>query len=261
MKTKLTLLLLFVVANSMASVCCPVWLVGKLYVVDENNRPLNVKIWRHYSAKDSSLLLKDRFRYDQNVNQDTNAYEFWNGGYRSYSDNSESNRYLRIQVEGYTDVIIRKLEFDYKYGTKVKKVMVKMYPRKFVKSGDRITLINQFVCDKIKVDIDSMVIDIKDYGKSIEKAKEASLLSASSMLSVESYPNPVTNYLILKINAEIKEPYQFKLLDAEGKVVTQNTVSANVSNVDLQWISKGRYVLMVYDPKGKPVLARNFIKI
>jgi hypothetical protein len=168
---------------------------------------------------------------------------------------------MRIKVEGYTDVIIRNLKFDYRYGTKVKKVMIKMYPMKYVRTGDKIALVSQFACDKINVDIDSMVVDIKDYSKSIEQAKEASLLSGSSMLSVESYPNPVTNYLILKVNAEIKEPYYFKLLDAEGKLVTQNLVSVNVSNVDLQWISKGRYILMVYDPKGNPVLSRNFIKI
>jgi hypothetical protein len=136
-----------------------------------------------------------------------------------------------------------------------------MYPRKFIKTGDRITLVSQFVCENLIVEKDSMMVDINNYKQSIDNAKEAKILSSSSLLSVESFPNPVTDYLIVKINTVIKEPYQIKLLDSEGKLITQNTISANVSNVDLQWISKGRYILMVYDPKGNPVLSRNFIKI
>jgi hypothetical protein len=115
MKTKLTLLLLILVSSSMASICCPVWIVGKLYVVDENNNPVSVKIWRHYSSIDSSLMSKRKYRYGQNENKDTNAYEFWNGGFRGGSNNNEtngSNKYIRIQAEGFTDVIIRNLIFE-----------------------------------------------------------------------------------------------------------------------------------------------------
>lgn len=264
MKIKLTFLSLFFVVNSMASVCCPVWLVGKLYVVDENNRPVNVKVWRHYSDKDSSLQPKRRYWYGEAETKDTNAYEFWNGGFTgslNYMDKSTSNRYLRIQAEGYTDVIIRNLKFIDNEKSGINKLVIKMYARKYIKTGDRITLIQQFECDKIIVETDSMVVDIKFYEKTIKNAREASLLSNSSLLSVESYPNPVTDYLVVKINSEIKEPYQFKLLDAEGKLISQSKILVNISNVDLQWISKGRYILMVYDPKGNPVLSRTFLKI
>jgi len=258
MKTKIILLALFSFFKIYDVMACPVWIVGKLYVVDENNKPLTAQIWTYY-ASDSFLRSKDNY-FSREQEMDTNVYNFWEGGLRYYSDNEvKSDKYLRIQAEGYADVIIKELKFDGEYN--VPKIIIKMYPKRFVKTGQTITLLDHYVCNKELIVKDSMEINFADYLESIQNASLVTLGEEATLMTVECYPNPVTDFLVLKINAEVTEAYSTKLTDMQGKLIRQTALTSRETKYDLKWEVSGNYILFVYDPKGNPVFSTKLLKI
>jgi len=255
MKTKILLILLLsLIFNQTGFACCWSYPIGKLYVTDENNKHINVKVWIYTNTKDSALMKKSK---PSSYVTDTNVYRFWNYYYRG--DHSAREKFLRIQADGYADVVIKNIVFD-EESLKIPIIVIKMYAKKYIKSGDKITLLDQYYCNKSLLVKDSTEINMKDYVESVQKSASAMAGSTATIMAVESYPNPVTDYLILKINAPVTKPYSLSLVDMQGKLISQSALTLQETKYDLQWITQGNYILMVYDPKGQPVFSKKFVK-
>lgn len=248
---------------------CPVWIIGKMYVVDENNKFINAKVWR-FDNKDSTLLDKgSRWGWqldDEDANSiDTNVFEFYGGGGWAWIDDEAPEKvttYYRIKADGYADVILKDINFREEEGKGLPVLYIKMYPKKFIKVGNKLSLIERYVYDKDIVATDTMEINFSNYIQNIQTTASSIMVGDNeTMLMVESYPNPVTDYLILKINSTVTEPYTLKLMDMQGKLVKQTALTTQETKYDLQWQTKGNYIVLVYDPKGNPIFSRQFVKM
>ncbi|MFM9946270.1 MAG: T9SS type A sorting domain-containing protein [Bacteroidia bacterium] len=270
MKLKIFTLAFFSVFFNSVSISCPIWLEGKIIVVDENGRVLDAQIWK-IRNKDSFQLNKGA-QYDWgnneddnqiNVNSDTNFFEFWTGGGWYFT---ESERpfliHYRVRVPGYADVIIKDIDFNYSFEKVLPVLFVKMYPKRFYKSADKMSLIDRYVYDKVFEVNDTAELNFVNYMEYLQINSDNVMRGENkTLLAVESYPNPVTDYIILKINTAITEPYTLKLMDMQGKLVKQSALTMQETKYDLQWQAKGNYIVMVYDPKGNPIFSRQFVKM
>jgi hypothetical protein len=94
---------------------CPVWHEGDIFVVNEKDIPLNAQVWRVYwnetkHWRDSILIDPNNYgghwdysrkTYDSVINRTCiYGHYLWTSG---------SKRLLRIQVKGYSDLIIRNI--------------------------------------------------------------------------------------------------------------------------------------------------------
>jgi len=235
---------------------CPVWHIGDLYVLDEYGNQVNAKVWKYYSKTDSFRMTKESYY----LSSDTNAFEFWTGNYRG--GYGKTDIFIRIEAEGYADVSIKSIEFiKIAERRRYPKLVVVMYPKKFIKHGDKFVQISQIVYGKPIIVKDSLTLTMKDYLEFIpNKSTSNSLLMDNSIMSVESYPNPVTDLIILKINSPILEPYKLKLMDINGNIVSEIFLTNNETRYDLSWISKGSYFIQVFEPNGNPIYIKKFIK-
>lgn len=263
MKTKTLLLVALGIFTSFELFACPVWMIGKIRIVDENNKPVNAKIWKFVSKNDS-------FQMDKSINyrtelHDTDYYAMYSGGgwgRYDYEDRVAADYYLRIQAEGYADVTLKSLDYNLRNNRENYPVLVvKMYSGRFIKSGEQMTLINQYAYNQDIIVDDSTILGYQDYITSLGDIELLGLGNHGSLLAVESYPNPVLEHMTIKINSEIIEPYILKLMDSQGKLIRQTTLTAAETKYDLQWQAAGRYILMVLNPEGKPIFSRQFVKI
>jgi hypothetical protein len=78
-------------------------------------------------------------------------------------------------------------------------------------------------------------------------------------LLVESYPNPVKDYLTLDIQSNIKEPWSVIFTDLSGKQVLKTLVNESLTSFDLSGIPPGTYIMVVYNNNKIPIYSRRFI--
>lgn len=256
MKSKILLLLIFSVSlqNSDA---CPIWPVGKMLIIDETGKPIpNAVVWRYWSSKDSFINDKSNYRHLL----DTNIYMFWSGS--GYSRASKLPRTFRITAKGFADVVIKDLNFiNSDDEDKLPLIVITMYTNKYVKRGDLLTLLTSFKYEtKLEVK-DSVVLKLSDY---LEAITDASLVSETSRVAnyvVKTYPNPVKDILNIDLNLQVTKPYNAKLLNAQGLLLSEVELNAQTNTIDMQWQTAGVYFIQVYNPEGVLLYAFKFIKI
>ncbi len=66
-------------------------------------------------------------------------------------------------------------------------------------------------------------------------------------LKLLAYPNPVTTKLVLEFGAQIESKFSFAVVDVQGKIVTQNEVEAQKTEIDFESQLPGTYYLTVYN--------------
>jgi len=258
MKSKILTLMLFSLFLQNAE-ACPIWPIGKMLIVDEIGKPIpNAVLWRYWTPKDS--FINDKSHYSRTL--DTNIYMFWTGGgfYRS----GKMAKTFRITAKGYSDVVIKDLSFKTSYDydeDKLPLIVVTMYTNKYVKRGDLLTLLTSFKYEtKLEVS-DSIVLKLSDY---LEAITDASLVSEASRVAnyvVKTYPNPVKDILNIDINLQVTKPYNAKLLNAQGQLLSEVELNAQTNTIDMQWQTAGVYFIQVYNPEGVLLYAFKFIKI
>ena len=62
-------------------------------------------------------------------------------------------------------------------------------------------------------------------------------------LEMNVYPNPTTNYLILKV--EDADKFSYQLFDMQGKVIENNIVIANSTTIKMKEFPKATYFLKI----------------
>ncbi len=262
MKSKILFLLVVALCCIYNAMSCPTWRIGKMYIVDENNKPIqNARVWVYSSLTDS-------FKFGKSKYFDTNAYYFWTGGlrfYRSEEERKPANKCLLIQAEGYAEVAIKELKFtgkvDYSNEEETLPVLlIKVYTKRYVKKGDLFTLMNNYICEKRLEVKDSLIVGIDDYTESIREANTVVNAQRVSAYIVKTYPNPVKDKLNIEINATVTKPYKAILLDVQGKLINESQLTVQQSTVDMEWQSAGIYFIQVFDPEGVLLYAFKFIK-
>lgn len=65
-------------------------------------------------------------------------------------------------------------------------------------------------------------------------------------LMVSAYPNPVTDYLTLKIESDLYASWFISLLDMNGKLLERKNITANETNIVMNNFAPASYILKVY---------------
>lgn len=74
------------------------------------------------------------------------------------------------------------------------------------------------------------------------------------------YPNPTKNNIILKIpNTDFKST-SYQLFDTRGRMLIQNTVTNSETNIAINKLSVGTYILKIYNHSSKAIKTFNIIK-
>lgn len=69
-------------------------------------------------------------------------------------------------------------------------------------------------------------------------------------LTISAFPNPTTDYLILKINTYNSENFEYKLFDSNGKLLDNKQISDKETIIKTtQWLNS-TYYLSVYNEKS-----------
>ncbi len=255
MKSKILTLILFSLFHHNAD-ACPIWPIGRMLIVDEAGKPIpNVVMWRCYTQVDSFIIKKNNY----NDLKDTNVYIFWN---RSYYANTRMLKTFRITAKGFTDVLIKDLNFiNLNDDDKLPLIVITMYTNKYVKRGDLLTLLTSFKYEtKLEVK-DSEVLKLSDYLESITDANLVSEAVRVANYVVKTYPNPVKDILNIDINVQVTKSYHAKLLNAQGQLLNEVELNAQRNTIDMQWQTTGVYFIQVYDPDGVLLYAFKFLKI
>jgi len=86
----------------------------------------------------------------------------------------------------------------------------------------------------------------------LEKFKEIEL-------SLSTYPNPVTDLLILKVESVIWKDLNFQMYSSEGKILFSDNLLNSETNIDMSALAPGMYLLRVCMEKD-PVKTFKIIK-
>ena len=66
-----------------------------------------------------------------------------------------------------------------------------------------------------------------------------------STISLTTYPNPTSNYLVLEFTDYSNEKMEYQLIDLNGKTIIKNTITDSKTQIDLNNYSKGTYLIKV----------------
>lgn len=232
---------------------CPVYLKGKIKIVDEYNKVIpNAIIWG-YSSLNDSFKVRKRFKYIEKP--DTNTYYIYTkGGWGGwdYEDYKFPDKEYFIEAEGYASLIVRGVHFKRERGDTVfPTLVVTMYGQKYKKVNNSIALYDKFIIDETVQVKDTVRLKWKDYVGDEDDISNG--FGKEVFTKVTTYPNPVMKGLHIKINYAITSPLTAKISDVQGKLIEEIRIENNEVDWDLQWHKKGSYFLTVYDETNKPI--------
>ena len=64
-------------------------------------------------------------------------------------------------------------------------------------------------------------------------------------ISLITYPNPTTDYLVLEFTDYSNEKMEYHLIDLNGKTIIKNSISSSKTQIDLNTYSKGIYFIKI----------------
>ena len=64
-------------------------------------------------------------------------------------------------------------------------------------------------------------------------------------ISLITYPNPTTDYLVLEFTDYSNEKMEYHLIDLNGKTIIKNSISSSKTKIDLNTYSKGIYFIKI----------------
>ena len=96
----------------------------------------------------------------------------------------------------------------------------------------------------------------------VQHAFEISTLSLEANalnLSLMAYPNPTQELLNLRVGNYNKEKLAYKLVDLEGKVISEATINSEITAIDMKQLPVATYFVEVHN-EGKKVHVFKIIK-
>lgn len=73
----------------------------------------------------------------------------------------------------------------------------------------------------------------------------------AELATISVYPNPTTDYLNIKIDANNSSNWDVKVLDMNGRIVRNTTFSGNAYNMNISEFATGIYTLKLVSDKGE----------
>ena len=70
-------------------------------------------------------------------------------------------------------------------------------------------------------------------------------------LSFEVYPNPAINFLTLKVDGEVQQPFSVSLYDLYGKLISTQKIVSNETRIEMRNLIPATYFLKVSDTVGE----------
>ena len=64
-------------------------------------------------------------------------------------------------------------------------------------------------------------------------------------LSLSTYPNPVTDHLILKVESLIWKDLNFQMYSSEGRILSSDKLLNSETNIDMSTLAPGLYLIKV----------------
>lgn len=251
MKSKLLTLILILFSIQIAQ-ACPIWLVGRVIVVDEFDQPIkDAKLIRYYNGGHDSSIIEI----------DTQGYEVFDGGLRySFTRNNVPTFNYRVVADGYADWRIKDFSFD---GTLefIPILKIVMSRHRYMFLGNVYTKVKVFSSEKIlNIDKDTFTLSIEQSIERTEKFNYTTSSELRSSLNVNSYPNPVKDRLSIEVKDSLVHPYKAVLCDLNGRVITEQELTQNITDINLQFESAGFYLISVYKHDGELLYSTKFIK-
>jgi len=81
----------------------------------------------------------------------------------------------------------------------------------------------------------------------VNQAGNAGVKNVAGNLSVNTFPNPVTDELLIAIKGTVPEELTARLKDITGKVVRQMLISRNLTELNMEDLAAGLYILDLQD--------------
>jgi len=97
----------------------------------------------------------------------------------------------------------------------------------------------------------------------VQQAFEIQTLSNPGLLTVQltavTYPNPTTDYVVLKITDTALENLQYTLFDVNGKTIVSKKITTSITEITMKNYSIGMYLLKL-TKKNQPLKTFKIIK-
>jgi hypothetical protein len=97
----------------------------------------------------------------------------------------------------------------------------------------------------------------------VQQAFEFQTLSNLRLLTVQlkavTYPNPTTDFIVLKITDITLKNLQYTLFDFNGKAIASSPIKTSSTEIPMKYLSKGMYLLKL-TKKNKPLKSFKIIK-
>ena len=97
----------------------------------------------------------------------------------------------------------------------------------------------------------------------VQQAFEIQTLSNPGLLTVQltavTYPNPTTDYVVLKITDTALENLQYSLFDLNGKTIVSKKITTSSTEINTRNFSIGMYLLKL-TKKNQPIKTFKIIK-
>lgn len=79
-------------------------------------------------------------------------------------------------------------------------------------------------------------------------------------LSISLYPNPSSDYIVLKTVKELFESLTFQLFDSQGKKIDQGQISAEETIISMKVWSVGTYYVDIFNQQNNKIQSFKIIK-
>lgn len=268
MKRKLRrILITTILFSGLSAWACPVWLVGYVKIVDETGKVLkDAKLWYVYGANDSALRSRAKLDIEDSVYLD--KYSVYTGG-GSWDEipGPVFREYYRVQCDGFTDVVIKDIEFTRKKSSwpgrnaaELPTLNIVMYKSQFIQKGDYFIKLNEYVVDEVKVDSDSTVVNIKQYTHDLINESVEATIERALKSPYLSYPNPVKDKITVEVKDSMPQPLKVKVYDLAGKVVFEADHTESKLEYDLSVLAAGSYFIRIETQEGEMKYCRKFVK-
>jgi len=105
-----------------------------------------------------------------------------------------------------------------------------------------------------------MIVSYNGYAQVAQSFENNPILMTNqvkSPISYHVYPNPISDYLTIKIND--KKKFQYVISNIIGKRILQGQVNKSI-NLDLTGLRKGIYVLNIYNNVNEKLASKKLVK-
>jgi hypothetical protein len=100
-------------------------------------------------------------------------------------------------------------------------------------------------------------IDCPDESKLTSSSQ---FITSRSSESVVIYPNPILGKITVKIGDAQFENGLYEINNLNGQLVKKGNLKSNVETIETPELTKGFYILNIYDKTGETVISKKFIK-